>query len=70
LIVDYLYKRFNMSEEKTYQEVYADEADGVKVTLSIDEEKLKSGFNLGFALVELSRQLAVTAKTATIAEVK
>lgn len=59
-----------MSEEKTYQEIYTDEADGVKVTLSIDEEKLKSGFNLGFALVELSRQLAVTAKTATIEEVK
>jgi hypothetical protein len=50
--------------EKTYTKIFEDEAEGVKITLSLEDgvEKKDKPFNLNFALMELANQLVAAAK--------
>jgi hypothetical protein len=50
---------------KVYKTIFEEEADGVRITLALEEgleEKNEKAFNLNFALMELASQLVVTAK--------
>jgi len=45
-----------MSEKIKYTEVFKGDAEGVRVTLSL-QDPADEGFNLGFALIEMGSQL-------------
>lgn len=54
-----------MIKEQGYKTIFEDEAEGVKIVLMLKEdaeEKSDKPFNINFALMELSNQLAEQAR--------